>query len=114
MESKCGICGEPMPPGEEMFNYHGFSGPCPAPRLPSEKPNAAAAIAFLNRASTENCRIVSSGDLTNLQIAEAQASGKFFVDASNGFGWALVPWELTTSKDRAREADYFSRNNMMV
>lgn len=20
-----------MPPGEEMFNYHGFSGPCPKP-----------------------------------------------------------------------------------
>lgn len=27
----CGICGEPMPPGEEMFNYHGYSGPCPKP-----------------------------------------------------------------------------------
>lgn len=29
-EAKCGLCGEPMPPGEEMFCYHGFSGPCPA------------------------------------------------------------------------------------
>lgn len=27
----CGICGEPMPPGEQMFKYHGFSGPCPVP-----------------------------------------------------------------------------------
>jgi hypothetical protein len=25
----CQLCGEPMPPGEEMFNYHGYSGPCP-------------------------------------------------------------------------------------
>jgi hypothetical protein len=25
----CGLCGKPMPPGEEMFNYHGYSGPCP-------------------------------------------------------------------------------------
>jgi hypothetical protein len=25
----CGLCGEPMPAGEEMFNYHGYSGPCP-------------------------------------------------------------------------------------
>ncbi len=24
--AKCTICGEPMPEGEEMFNYHGFSG----------------------------------------------------------------------------------------
>ncbi len=31
--SKCVICGEPMPPGEEMFNYHGLSGSCPKPPL---------------------------------------------------------------------------------
>jgi len=29
----CGICGEPMPKGEEMFNYHGYSGNCPKPPL---------------------------------------------------------------------------------
>lgn len=27
--AKCELCGEPMPEGEEMFLYHGFSGPCP-------------------------------------------------------------------------------------
>jgi hypothetical protein len=25
----CELCGKPMPPGEEMFKYHGYSGPCP-------------------------------------------------------------------------------------
>jgi len=25
----CGVCGKPMPEGEEMFRYHGYSGPCP-------------------------------------------------------------------------------------
>lgn len=25
----CEICGKPMPPGEEMFKYHGYSGDCP-------------------------------------------------------------------------------------
>lgn len=30
----CQLCGEPMPTGEEVFNYHGFSGPCPKPPLP--------------------------------------------------------------------------------
>ncbi len=25
----CGLCGKPMPEGEETFNYHGYSGPCP-------------------------------------------------------------------------------------
>lgn len=42
----CGLCGEPMPPGEEMFNYHGYSGPCPKqageatpPATPAEPPD---------------------------------------------------------------------------
>lgn len=30
-KAKCTLCGEPMPPGEEMFKYHGYSGPCPKP-----------------------------------------------------------------------------------
>lgn len=38
-ESKCALCGEPMPAGEEMFNYHGYSGPCPKPPLPPSKPD---------------------------------------------------------------------------
>lgn len=59
-------------------------------------------------------RIVSSGDLTRLQIAEAQARGRFYVEPGGGLGWAVVPWDLTTAKDRKREADYFSRNNMLV
>ena len=33
-QSKCELCGEPMPPGEDMFNFHGYSGPCPKPPLP--------------------------------------------------------------------------------
>jgi hypothetical protein len=32
-EAKCSLCGEPMPKGEEMFYYHGYSGPCPKPPL---------------------------------------------------------------------------------
>jgi hypothetical protein len=27
-----------MPQGEEMFNYHGYSGPCPKPSLPKVVP----------------------------------------------------------------------------
>lgn len=33
-QAKCQLCGDPMPPGEEMFNFHGYSGPCPKPPLP--------------------------------------------------------------------------------
>ena len=32
---RCQLCGEPMPEGEEMFNYHGYSGPCPKPAAPA-------------------------------------------------------------------------------
>ncbi|MFZ3222345.1 MAG: hypothetical protein WBH09_11430 [Rugosibacter sp.] len=34
--AKCAICGEPMPPGEEMFKYHGYSGNCPKPPIPKQ------------------------------------------------------------------------------
>jgi hypothetical protein len=30
----CQLCGEPMPAGEGMFYYHGYSGNCPKPPLP--------------------------------------------------------------------------------
>ena len=32
-DNKCQLCGESMPVGEDMFNYHGYSGPCPKPPL---------------------------------------------------------------------------------
>jgi hypothetical protein len=30
----CELCGEPMPDGEEMFKYHGYSSDCPKPPKP--------------------------------------------------------------------------------
>lgn len=36
-QSKCELCGEPMPPGEEMFKFHGYSGACPKPPLPKRR-----------------------------------------------------------------------------
>lgn len=36
MTKKCKLCGEPMPPGEEIFHYHGYSGDCPKPPLPRD------------------------------------------------------------------------------
>lgn len=32
-KSNCEICGHPMPEGEEMFKFHGYSGECPTPPL---------------------------------------------------------------------------------
>jgi len=42
--ARCSLCGEPMPAGEEMFKYHGFSGNCPKPPL-SRKVDEALLIA---------------------------------------------------------------------
>lgn len=39
-QPKCEMCGEPMPAGEEMFKYHGYSGPCPAPPMARPGPPA--------------------------------------------------------------------------
>lgn len=33
-QQKCELCGDPMPAGEEMFKFHGYSGPCPKPIKP--------------------------------------------------------------------------------
>lgn len=32
-DARCVVCGKPMPPGEEMFRFHGYSGPCPGSPL---------------------------------------------------------------------------------
>ena len=37
-QAMCELCGEPMPTGEEMFKFHGYSGPCPKPPLPKSEP----------------------------------------------------------------------------
>lgn len=59
-------------------------------------------VGFLRRCDTENARIVSMNDLSTMQIAEAKAKGRAFVD-ENGFGFALLPWDLSTKHDIDRE-----------
>lgn len=43
----CTLCGEPMPDGEQMFKFHGYSGPCPKPPVPN--PSVEAVIEYLHR-----------------------------------------------------------------
>lgn len=47
-EARCTLCGEPMPAGEEMFAYHGYSGDCPKPPLPKPKVEVVAEYSFLD------------------------------------------------------------------
>ena len=50
MPTVCELCGAPMPPGEEMFKYHGFSGPCPKPPLKKQP--------LLSREATEQAHLL--------------------------------------------------------
>jgi hypothetical protein len=36
-QPRCQVCGEPMPEGETMFKFHGYSGPCPKPPLEKQR-----------------------------------------------------------------------------
>ena len=65
---------------------------------------------FLARAVQTGGRVVSSNDLNKWQLSEAQAKGLWWV-SHEGFGWAILPWCLTTDKDRGRERDYFLSND---
>ena len=69
-----------------------------------ERDAQAEAVRVLMAAAHPNSsgRVVCSSDLTTHQIAEAQSRGRWFV-LDGGIGFALVPWKLTTDKDRARE-----------
>ncbi len=55
----CELCGEPMPPGETMFKFHGYSGPCPKPPLTKQ-----------NRAS----RRYNSDDTFSLLVDKIQSA----------------------------------------
>ena len=54
-------------------------------------------------------RIVSTGDLTDFQISNAQVEDRMYVEPNGGLGWVALPWDLTTTKDKQREAMLNSR-----
>lgn len=61
------------------------------------------ALAFLKK-FVDGHRIVSTGDLTDLQISNAKVEGRFYVEPNGGLGWVALPWDLSTPKDKSREA----------
>ena len=69
--ANCKLCGEPMPEGEEMFYYHGYSCPCPKP--PLQKTERDDYVAFL--------RFVGGTDDPNrhLQLCNSDDAGAFKV-----------------------------------
>jgi hypothetical protein len=70
-KAKCQLCGESMPEGEGMFNYHGYSGPCPKPLLP--RPESDDYVAWLRT-------VGATDDLKrHLQICDSDTPGAFKV-----------------------------------
>ena len=69
-QAKCELCGEPMPPGEEMFKFHGYSGPCPKEPLPKKRP------AWIDAAAKECADqvLIGGGEKTFAEIIERHAS----------------------------------------
>lgn len=78
----CELCGEPMPAGEEMFKYHGYSGDCPKPPKPAPmNPEAAEAIRIADKhlagASIERRKALA----LDIQEAIVKLAGEIAVDA---------------------------------
>lgn len=61
------------------------------------------ALEFLKKFVDGHC-IVSTGDLTDLQISNAKVEGRMYVEPNGGLGWVALPWDLSTPKDKHREA----------
>jgi len=70
--AKCALCGEPMPEGETMFKFHGYSGPCPALRLPfmspQDKRNALANALWMGQEHT----LPEIQDILTTHLGEAE------------------------------------------
>lgn len=90
---KCQLCGEPMPAGEEMFNYHGYSGPCPKPPLPATPKGSGIEDArewmtchsVCSHMQT-NCWLWWDGEVTYPVNLMCDASGKMFASLGQ-WGW---------------------------
>lgn len=68
----CELCGDPMPPGEQMFKFHGYSGPCPKPPLPKKRPE------WIENAAKECAErvLVGAGEKEFATIIERYAAKK--------------------------------------
>lgn len=96
---KCEICGDPMPPGEEIFKFHGYSGQCPKPPLP-RPPNEVARLRGLLSEFIKLCELgdvdetteaYGWGDLITRAKLELtpNAQGKRAAESGSGLGAEL-------------------------
>lgn len=69
---------------------------------------------FVKKFVGKGYRLISTGDLTEMQIAEARKENRIFIDESDGYGYVALPWELTTTEDEKRFGNKLKHLNMMV
>lgn len=67
-KATCVICGEPMPPGEEMFKYHGYSGDCPKPPLARDDRHPLSTKLRARWQSSSSAVIDGDGDIYHGQL----------------------------------------------
>jgi hypothetical protein len=80
----CTVCGDLMPAGEEMFKFHGYSGPCPKPPLP--KPDEPESLYVVERLSAD-CKHwspVEFGAFVSEQIENAETVRDQFIELHKG------------------------------
>lgn len=81
MSAICELCGELMPKGEEMFKYHGYSGPCPTDGARSRKDP-----------------LLSAGDLTFRQLRKANIDRDCNEGGWHEIGnWTLADWSVAVA-----------------
>jgi hypothetical protein len=75
---RCVLCGEPMPEGEEMFKYHGYSGNCPKP--PPPKPKVEAVIEYLHSESESTQVLLTTEQIERWERESAELARKIADD----------------------------------
>lgn len=76
-KARCMLCGEPMPAGEEMFKFHGHSGPCPKPRLPKVQSGIEIIAAERQRQIQEEGWSAEHDDYSHTQDTLAMAATRY-------------------------------------
>ena len=74
----CELCGNPMPKGEEMFKFHGYSGDCP--------PKVTGQLATDTQQVTEPVEIAPKSPQANIELDEILALIQLEIDYADTHG----------------------------
>lgn len=103
----CSVCGEPMPEGEEVFKYHGYSGPCPKPPLAGRMVDSASDQRTVNNVMRHQYKVLDEqGKADMLAVKDA---GLAFYNLLHRIGGGaddegLPTRELKLASERIEEA----------